>query len=133
MGASASGLPSSEILISLIIKKVFEFALGPLVSLGGKYLDNQKDKERLQHGTDRVVYEADAAVRSIKLKSIFGILPLFAAECAASIYFISIMVDSTFPMEWLTPLELPDWFKPHFYVAMASIFGIATVDRWLRK
>ena len=112
---------------------IIRAALGPIISLGAKYLDNQQDQERLKHGTDRVVYQADAAVKSIKLGHWMGRLPLFAAETAASVYFIAILADSTWPMDWLTPLELPEWFKPHFYVAMASIFGIATVDRWLRR
>ena len=116
-----------------LVRAIAGGLLKPFLVLGEKYLDNQQDRERLQQGTDRVVYQADAAVRTIKLGHWMGRLPLFAAECAASTYFISILVDSTFPMEWLTPLELPEWFKPHFYVAMASIFGIATVDRWLRR
>lgn len=120
-------------IVSRIITTVVKVLTGPLVTLGGKYLDNQKDKEKLKHGTDRLIYQTDAAVRQVKLGTWMGRLPLFSAECAASLYFISILVDSTFPMEWLTPLELPEWFKPHFYVAMASIFGIATVDRWLRR
>lgn len=107
--------------------------LKPFIAIGEKYLDSERDKERLKHGTDRIVYQADAAVRTVKLGDWMGRLPLFAAETAASVYFIAVLVDSTWPMDWLAPLELPEWFKPHFYVAMASIFGIATVDRWLRR
>ena len=120
-------------MIRWFVETLIGGALKPLVLLGEKYLDNEKDREKLRHGTDRIIYEADKAVRTIKLGHWMGRLPLFAAECSASVYFIAILADSTYPMAWLTPLELPEWFKPHFYVAMASVFGIATVDRWLRK
>lgn len=116
-----------------IVRAIAGGLLKPFMVLGEKYLENQQDRQRLQHGTDRIIYEADAAVRTIRLGHWMGRLPLFGAEAAASVYFIAILVDSTWPMAWLTPLELPEWFKPHFYVAMASIFGIATVDRWLRR
>ena len=116
-----------------IVRAIAGGLLKPFIILGGKVLDNQQDKQRLQHGTDRVIYQADATIRAIRLGHWMGRLPLFAAEAAASLYFIAVLADSTWPMDWLTPLELPEWFKPHFYVAMASIFGIATVDRWLRR
>ncbi len=98
-------------MITSILTAVVKVLTGPLVALGGRYLDNQKDRERLRQGTDRLVYEADAAVRRFRLGHWMGRLPLFAAECAAAAYFIAILVDSTVPMDWLTPLELPEWFK----------------------
>ena len=116
-----------------MIAGIVRLLLGPLLSLGEKYLDNQKDKERLKAGTDRVVYQADAATRPAKWASWMGRLPLFVAELSVAVYFAAILVDSTFPMEWLTPLELPNWFKPHFHIALASVFGIASVDRFLRR
>lgn len=128
-------------MIATIITGIVKILTGPLVSLGDKYLDNQKDKERLQQGTDRLVYQTDAAVRTAKwnVTSWLGALarlPLFIAETAASAYFILVIADST----WLwrhdgitLAFELPEWFKPHFAIAMASIFGIATVDRFLNK
>jgi hypothetical protein len=112
-----------------MIKWLLGALLSPLTALGEKYLDNQADKERLRAGTDQVVYNADAAVRSVKLKDALLRLPLFVSEFAASAYIAAILVDSTYPMEWLTPLELPEWFKPHFYIIAASIFGIAAVER----
>lgn len=112
-----------------MLKWLLGALLSPLTKLGEKYLDNQADKERLRAGTDRVVYEADAAVRSVKLKDTLLRFPLFLAEAAASLYITAILVDSTYPMAWLTPLELPEWFKPHFYIIAASIFGIAAVER----
>ena len=51
--------------------------LKPFLALGDKWLSNQADKERLKAGTDRVVYEADAAVRKVKLGYLLLRLPLF--------------------------------------------------------
>lgn len=108
-------------LVSLLLK--------PLTALGAKYLDNQKDRARLEAGVTEAAYRADAAVRPAKLASIFGRLPLFVAEMACAAYLAAILVDSTWPMVWLTPLELPQWFKPHFYMMCASIFGLGTFER----
>ena len=52
-------------MITGIITAVVRVLTGPLVTLGDKYLDNQKDRERLRHGTDRVAYQTDAALRRI--------------------------------------------------------------------
>jgi len=41
----------------------------------------------------------------------------------------SVMIDSTFPSEWLNPLRLPVWFEPHFSTAMISVFGLVAVER----
>jgi hypothetical protein len=116
-------------MIGWIVKAV----LSPLIGLGDKYLDNQKDKERLKHGTTRVAYEADAAVRKVKLADKLLRLPLFVAEMSVAMYVAAIMIDSTWPSDYINPLELPNWFKPHFHIAIASIFGISTFERVINR
>ena len=116
-----------------MIAVVVRALLAPALRLAERYLENQSDRDRLRAASDQVAYRADQKFRGVKVAHWMGRLPLFAAECAAASYFIAILVDSTYPLAWLAPLELPEWFKPHFYVALASIFGIATVDRWLRR
>jgi hypothetical protein len=103
--------------------------LKPLTALGDKYLDNQKDKARLEAGVTEAAYRADASVRGPKLASIFGRLPLFIAETACALYIAAILIDSTWPMDWLTPLQLPGWFMSRFDMILASIFGLATFER----
>ena len=110
-----------------MIKWLVGVLLKPLTSLGEKYLDNQKDKERLKHGTARVALEADASVRKVKLGSIFLSLPMWLAEASVASYFALIMIDSSFPSIYVNPLELPGWFKPHFDTAIVSIFGVGAV------
>ena len=120
-----------------MIKWIVKMLLGPLVGLGEKYLDNQKDKRRLEHGTDRIALEADAAVRKVKLGSIFLSLPMWVAESSVAVYFALIMIDSSFPTVYINPLELPGWFKPHFDTAVISIFGLGAVKyaatNWNRR
>jgi hypothetical protein len=103
--------------------------LKPLTALGDKYLDNQKDRARLEAGVTEAAYRADASVRGLKLASIFGRLPLFIAETACALYIAAILIDSTWPMDWLTPLQLPGWFMSRFDMILASIFGLATFER----
>lgn len=110
-----------------MLKWIVSLVLGPVVSLGEKYLDNQRDKEALMHGTDRIAIQADAEFRAVKIGSWLGALPLFVAEFSVAVYIGAIMLDSTFPMQSLTPLELPNWFKPHFGVIVTSLFGVSAV------
>ena len=120
-----------------MIQGLVGILLKPLTSLGGKYLDNQKDRVKLEHGTERVALEAEAAVRKVKLGSILGSLPLFIAEASVALYFAAVMVDSTWATSHINPLELPNWFKPHFDTAVVSIFGLSavkyTATYWNRK
>lgn len=103
--------------------------LKPLTSLGEKYLDNQKDRERLKAGIERAVYAADYTKSGIKMSYVLLRIPLFIAEVACAIYVAAILIDSTLPMAWLTPLELPGWFMSRFDMILASIFGLATFER----
>lgn len=116
-------------MISVIVRAL----LGPLLSLGERYLQNQGDKAKLEAGVTEAAYQADAAVRPTKLASIFGRLPLFIAETACAVYVAAILIDSTFPLEWLTPLQLPGWFVTRFDMILASVFGLATFERVVRR
>jgi len=117
-----------------MIKWLVNALAAPLVRLGERYIDAQNDRDRLRAGVQQAALRTDAAVRRIKLGYLLGRLPLFLAEVSAAVYFAAIMIDSTFPMEWLTPLELPKWFQPYFWAAMASIFGLSIIDRrWNKK
>ena len=120
-----------------MIKWIVNLLLGPIVSIGEKYLDNQKDKTKLEHGTKRVAVEADSAVRKIKLGSMFLSAPLFIAEASVALYFASILIDSMWPSHYFNPLALPNWFLPYFDTAIVSIFGLSAADKiatkWNRK
>lgn len=102
--------------------------LSPLTKLGERYLDNQKDKQRLEHGTTQAAIKADEAVRKIKLTDAILKLPLFVGEASIILYISAIMVDSTFPSDYLNPLQLPGWFEPYFKIAVASVFGVSAVQ-----
>lgn len=116
-----------------MLSAIVRALLGPLLSLGERYLQNQADKAKLEAGITEAAYQADAAVRPAKLASIFGRIPLFIAETACAVYVAAILIDSTFPMEWLTPLQLPGWFVSRFDLILASVFGLATFERVVRR
>jgi len=107
--------------------------LSPFLRIGEKYLDNEKDKVKLREGTKRVSIEADTSVRKIKFSSWMGRLPLFVAELTCSMYIAAIFIDSTFASDYINPLELPEWFKEHFYIIVTSVFGIAVTQRFLNR
>ena len=116
-------------MISIILKVI----LGPLLTIAEKYLDNQKDLNRLKETTKRVAMVEDTKQRVVKWQYAILRFPLFVGETVAVLYFGAILIDSTFPSDWLNPLEIPQWFQPSFATALASIFGIAAAERILRK
>ena len=118
-------------MIGWIVKAV----LTPLTKLGEKYLDNQKDKERLKHGTDRIAIEAEASVRKVLLSSPLLRLPVFVVLMATATHYSAVIIDSVYPMEWLNPLELPEDIKIVYNAAMISMLGLGsyrTVLNWRR-
>lgn len=116
-----------------MISWLVSLLLRPLTALGERYLKNQNDRDKLAAGVTETAYKADAAVRPAKLASIFGRLPLFVAEMACALYVAAILIDSTYPMDWLTPLQLPGWFVTRFDMILASVFGLATFERIVRR
>jgi hypothetical protein len=116
-------------MIALILRTI----LGPLLSVAEKYLDNENDIRRLEHVTKRVAMVEDTTQRIHKWQYTLLRIPLFVAECAAVAYFAAVMIDSTWPSDWINPLELPDVFKEYYATALASIFGISAAERILRR
>ena len=112
---------------------ILKMLMGPLATLGEKWLDNQRDANKLREVSNRIALAQDTVQRVNKWQYAILRLPLFCGEIAAVGYFAAVMLDSTFPSDWFNPLELPGWFQPHFGTALASIFGIAAAERILRR
>ncbi len=113
---------------------------GGIAALGKEIRQARLDRFNAENNDQRIAadvrlkeLEAEVSERRQKLADPILKLPLFAAEVSVSLYIVAIMLDSTVPMAWLTPLELPEWFKPHFYLIVASIFGISAAERYLRR
>lgn len=112
-------------MLGVIIRAI----LSPLISLGEKYIEEQTKREALRNSAAAITER----VRRAKLSYLLLRIPIFIAETSAAIYFASVMIDSTFPSDYLNPLELPKEFKDYFLVALASIFGLTTLERVLKK
>ena len=67
-----------------------------------------------------------------KLGSVLGRIPLFVAEMSAASYLAAVLIDSIFPSNLLNPLELPEWFKPQYAAALASVVGISAAERAIK-
>jgi hypothetical protein len=123
-----------------VIATILSWLLGGGIAAIGKELREarlermtaENDDKRIAANTRIKELEAEISERRQKLADPVLKLPLFLSELAVSVYIVAVMVDSTFPTEWLTPLRLPDWFVPHFYLIVASIFGISAAERFLR-
>lgn len=95
-------------------------------------LNAENNESRIKADVKVQELEAELSLRSQKLADPILKLPLFVAELATAIYIAAILIDSTFPMAWLTPLQLPVWFQPHFGVIVVGLFGISAADRFLK-
>ena len=107
--------------------------MSPLLKIGEKYLENEGDKQKLQHGSDRLAIEADASIRKIKLTHWMGRLPLFIAEASCALYIEAIFIDSTWASDYINPLKLPVWFEDDFSVIVASLFGLAAAKTLMSR
>lgn len=124
-----------------MIQALLSWLIGGGIAAIGKELHQARlDRLNAENNEQRIAadvrikeLEAEAAERRQKLADPVLKLPLFLSEFAVSIYIVAVMIDSTFPMEWLTPLRLPEWFVPHFYLIVASIFGISAAERFLGR
>ena len=127
-------------LVNMIAAILSWLAGGGVVAIGKELRQARLDRLNAENNDQRIAadvrlkeLEAEISERRQKLADPILKLPLFAAEVSVSLYIVAIMLDSTVPMAWLTPLELPEWFKPHFYLIVASIFGISAAERYLRR
>lgn len=117
-----------------MIKWLISAALAPATEIAKLFIQAQNDRDRIDAWRADVAIKADAAVRSVKLGHWMGRLPLFVAELSAACYFSAVLWDSYVATHgWFSPLELPAWFQPHFATALASIFGLATVERIINR
>ena len=115
-------------MILRIAKGILSFASGPLLSYLDKRLDVEKDRTKLKAGTDRLVYELDARQRMARTHWMDK-LPVFTLCMPAAIYLGAVFIDSTFPSDFLNPLELPVLFKEHLNSILAYMLGIAVVGK----
>jgi len=97
------------------------------------FLVFMSDKARYAARVQEISISAAESVREAKLGHLLGRLPLFMAEASAAAYFSAVMIDSTWPSDWLNPLRLPIEFQSYYNLALASIFGLATFERIMRK
>ena len=113
-------------MIELLVKGL----LSPVTEIVKLFITEQSNRDRIDAQKAEVAMKVDQAVRSIKLGHWMGRAPLFLAELSAALYFAAVIGDSFAATHgWFSPLELPKWFQPHFSTALASVFGIAAVER----
>lgn len=124
-----------------MVGRVLSWLSGGIVGQVGKEL-RQARLDRLNAENTESRIEADLRIAALeamqverqrKLADPLLKLPLFVAEASVALYIAAIMVDSTFPMDWLTPLELPQWFQPIFHIIVVGLFGISVTERFLNR
>lgn len=112
----------------MMIDWIVKAALGPLLSLGEKYLESQTDKERLKAGVEQTALEAESRWRVASLSSwafttAYGVLYISHA-----IYAASIVLDSYSAIHglapWGKPLQLPLWYQEMFGWVMLGLTGM---------
>lgn len=106
---------------------------GPFVRIAEKYMDSTVDKEKLEAGLKSDALKADAQLRATSMSFIEFRFPLMVVLLSHALYMGSIAIDSTFPSDYLNPLELPTWYKPYFAQVTVALLGLATVAGMFRK
>lgn len=109
-----------------MIQWIVKAALGPLLSLGEKYIDSTTDKARLEAGVDRAAIEADVRFRLGALEHPAFAWPFAILYGSHALYAASIPLDSfALTHGWFSPLELPGWYQEWFGLVMMGLTGMA--------
>lgn len=114
-------------MIATIVKAALGVITGPLVQIGEKYIDASVDKEKLDAGIKMKALETDAQFRASAMSWLEFRLPLFIVLAPHALYMGAIAFDSTFPSDFINPLELPNWYKPYFAQVTVALLGLTTV------
>ena len=108
-----------------MIEWIVKAALGPVVSLGEKYIDSQVDREKLRTGLEQAAIEADTSFRTSALSTLAFKIPFFILYASHAIYAATIVLDSY--SAWngaLAPLKLPEWYQPMFGWVILGLTGL---------
>jgi hypothetical protein len=123
-----------------MIRTILDWLVGGGIAAVGKELRQarldrytaENNEKRIE--ADRRIKElqAEALERRQKLADPILRMPLFLLELSAVVYTAAIFFDSSFPTDWLMPLELPGWFKDHYSTILIAIVGISVAERGMK-
>lgn len=109
-----------------MIGTIVKIALGPLLSIGEKYIDSTVDKAKLQAGVDRTAIEADVRFRVAAMEHPAFAWPFAILYGSHALYAATIPLDSfALTNGFFAPLELPGWYQEYFGWVMMGLTGMA--------
>jgi hypothetical protein len=133
-------LGGEAVRVGNVIRTILDWLVGGGIAAVGKEL-RQARLDRYNAETDDKRIEADRRIKELEAESLerrqkladpFLRMPLFLLELSAVVYTAAIFFDSSFPTDWLTPLELPGWFKDHYSTILIGIVGISVAERGMK-
>ncbi|MCP4410200.1 MAG: hypothetical protein GY807_21145 [Gammaproteobacteria bacterium] len=108
-----------------MIQWIVKAALGPLLSLGEKYIDSTTDKAKIKAGVEQAVIKADASFRTSAMDYMAFKVPFFILFGSHALYAAAICLDSfTLTNGIFAPLELPKWYHENFQWVLLGLTGV---------
>lgn len=108
-----------------MIQWIVKAALGPLLSLGEKYIDSTTDKAKIRAGVEQVAIKADSDFRTSAMDYLAFKVPFFILFTSHALYAAAICLDSfTLTNGFFAPLELPGWYHENFQWVLLGLTGV---------
>lgn len=108
-----------------MIQWIVKAALGPLLSIGEKYIESTTDKAKIRAGTEQIAIQADASFRTGAMGFIAFQIPFFILFTSHAIYAAAICMDSFALTNGIfSPLKLPEWYHENFQWVLLGLTGV---------
>lgn len=114
-----------------IFKYILETLVSPFTKIVNTYLENQRNKTKLKYGSLNKAMETSSKISLAIISSALLQIPLFILLFAIDLHIAIVFIDSTFPMEELTPLKLPSDYSA--IMNTAAIGQLGAGGWWLAR
>jgi hypothetical protein len=106
---------------------------GPILNHLDRRLESAGQSEVRELERQKRIIEAQVALAANRERDFFGRFPAWLISTSVAVWIAAVLVDSAFPMEWLTPLALPSSFTPVVQTVIFALFGLGAVDKVFGK
>lgn len=115
-----------------MIKWIVGALLAPLTRLGESWIAYKKDRQALEHGTERIAIQSATTFGVALLGSFAGQVALLVLLVPVNLHVAAVFVDSTWPSDVIEPLALPQRYATLMEMIVGAQLGVAAW-RFLRR
>jgi hypothetical protein len=107
--------------------------INPILAHLERRLESAGQSEARELERQKKIIETQRDLALSRERDWFGRFPVWLISTSVAVWVAAVMIDSTIPLDWLTPLALPDNFTGIVQVVIAALFGLGAVDKVFGK